>query len=148
MKVVLQRVNKASVSINDHLFNKINKGYLLLVGIKDSDSSDDIDYLVRKITNLRIFEDDNGKTNLNLSSVNGEILSISQFTLYANTKHGNRPSFVNAGEPNFASEMYDSFNQKLLDAGNSVKTGQFGADMQIDLQNDGPFTIVFDTENK
>ncbi|TPR40716.1 D-aminoacyl-tRNA deacylase [Apilactobacillus micheneri] len=147
MKVVLQRVNKASVSINDHLFNKINKGYLLLVGIKDSDSSDDIDYLVRKITNLRIFEDDNGKTNLNLSSVNGEILSISQFTLYANTKHGNRPSFVNAGGPNFASEMYDSFNQKLLDAGNSVKTGQFGADMQIDLQNDGPFTIVFDTEN-
>lgn len=148
MKVVLQRVNKASVSINDHLFNEINKGYLLLVGIKDSDSSDDIDYLVRKITNLRIFEDDNGKTNLNLLSVNGEILSISQFTLYANTKHGNRPSFVDAGEPNFASEMYDSFNQKLLDAGNSVKTGQFGADMQIDLQNDGPFTIVFDTENK
>ncbi|WP_105956114.1 D-aminoacyl-tRNA deacylase [Apilactobacillus quenuiae] len=148
MKVVLQRVNNASVSIDNHLFNKINNGYLLLVGVKNSDSLDDIDYLVRKITNLRIFEDNDGKTNLSLSSVNGEILSISQFTLYANTKHGNRPSFIDAGEPRFASKMYDLFNQKLSDAGNQVKTGQFGADMQIDLQNDGPFTLVFDTENK
>ncbi len=148
LKVVLQRVNNASVSIDNHLFNKINNGYLLLVGVKNSDSLDDIDYLVRKITNLRIFEDNDGKTNLSLSSVNGEILSISQFTLYANTKHGNRPSFIDAGEPRFASKMYDLFNQKLSDAGNQVKTGQFGADMQIDLQNDGPFTLVFDTENK
>ncbi|UQS85457.1 D-aminoacyl-tRNA deacylase [Apilactobacillus apisilvae] len=148
MKVILQRVNNASVSIDNKVFNSIKKGFLLFVGIKDGDSEEDLDYLVRKITNIRIFEDENGKTNLNLASVNGEILSISQFTLYANTKHGNRPSFIDAGDPKFASEMYDLFNEKLVKAGNTVKNGQFGADMQVDLQNDGPFTIIFDTENK
>lgn len=148
MRVVLQRVSHASVSIDNELVGKINQGYLLLVGIKDGDTKDDIDYLVRKISNLRIFADEDGKTNLSLQSINGEILSVSQFTLYADTKKGNRPSFTKAGKPDFASDMYDQFNQSLRDAGNHVETGRFGADMQVDLQNDGPFTIIFDTENK
>ncbi|CAI2610025.1 D-aminoacyl-tRNA deacylase [Apilactobacillus kunkeei] len=148
MRVVLQRVSHASVSIGKEQVGKINQGYLLLVGIKDGDTMDDIDYLVRKISNLRIFADEDGKTNLSLKSINGEILSISQFTLYADTKKGNRPSFTKAGKPDFASDMYEQFNQSLRDAGNYVKTGRFGADMKVDLQNDGPFTIIFDTENK
>ncbi|AYF92516.1 D-aminoacyl-tRNA deacylase [Apilactobacillus bombintestini] len=148
MRVVLQRVKKASVSVDDDIIGSINQGYLLLVGVKDSDTKDDIDYLVRKITNLRIFADENGKTNLSLKDVDGDILSVSQFTLYASTKKGNRPSFVNAGKPDYASKMYDVFNQELINAGNHVETGEFGADMQVSLQNDGPFTIIFDTENK
>ncbi|CAI2605618.1 D-aminoacyl-tRNA deacylase [Apilactobacillus kunkeei] len=148
MRVVLQRVSHASVSIGKEQVGKINQGYLLLVGIKDGDTMDDIDYLVRKISNLRIFADEDGKTNLSLKSINGEILSISQFTLYADTKKGNRPSFTKAGKPDFASDMYEQFNQSLRDAGNYVETGRFGADMKVDLQNDGPFTIIFDTENK
>ncbi|CAI2605131.1 D-aminoacyl-tRNA deacylase [Apilactobacillus kunkeei] len=148
MRVVLQRVSHASVSIDNELVGKIYQGYLLLVGIKDGDTKDDIDYLVRKISNLRIFADEDGKTNLSLQSINGEILSVSQFTLYADTKKGNRPSFTKAGKPDFASDMYDQFNQALRDAGNHVETGRFGADMQVDLQNDGPFTIILDTENK
>ncbi|KOY71342.1 D-aminoacyl-tRNA deacylase [Apilactobacillus kunkeei] len=148
MRVVLQRVSHASVSIDKKQVGKINQGFLLLVGIKDGDTKDDIDYLVRKISNLRIFADEDGKTNLSLQSINGEILSVSQFTLYADTKKGNRPSFTKAGKPDFASDMYDQFNQSLRDAGNHVETGRFGADMQVDLQNDGPFTIIFDTENK
>ncbi|CAI2607931.1 D-aminoacyl-tRNA deacylase [Apilactobacillus kunkeei] len=148
MRVVLQRVSHASVSIDNEQVGKINQGYLLLVGIKDGDTKDDIDYLVRKISNLRIFADEDGKTNLSLQSINGEILSVSQFTLYADTKKGNRPSFTKAGKPDFASDMYDQFNQALRGAGNHVETGRFGADMQVDLQNDGPFTIIFDTENK
>lgn len=148
MRVVLQRVKKASVSVDDDIIGSINQGYLLLVGVKDSDTKDDIDYLVRKITNLRIFADENGKTNLSLKDVDGDILSVSQFTLYASTKKGNRPSFVNAGKPDYASKMYDVFNQELINAGNRVETGEFGADMQVSLQNDGPFTIIFDTENK
>ncbi len=148
MRVVLQRVKKASVSVDNDIIGSINQGYLLLVGVKDSDTKDDIDYLVRKITNLRIFADENGKTNLSLKDVDGDILSVSQFTLYASTKKGNRPSFVNAGKPDYASKMYDVFNQELINAGNHVETGEFGADMQVSLQNDGPFTIIFDTENK
>lgn len=148
MRVVLQRVKKASVSVDDDIIGSINQGYLLLVGVKDSDTKDDIDYLVRKITNLRIFADENGKTNLSLKDVDGNILSVSQFTLYASTKKGNRPSFVNAGKPDYASKMYDAFNQELINAGNHVETGEFGAGMQVSLQNDGPFTIIFDTENK
>lgn len=148
MRVVLQRVSHASVSIGKEQVGKINQGYLLLVGIKDGDTMDDIDYLVRKISNLRIFADEDGKTNLSLKSINGEILSVSQFTLYADTKKGNRPSFTKAGKPDFASDMYEQFNQSLRDAGNYVETGRFGADMKVDLQNDDPFTIIFDTENK
>ncbi|GAA6113073.1 MAG: D-aminoacyl-tRNA deacylase [Apilactobacillus sp.] len=148
MRVLLQRVANASVSVDEECIGEINQGYLLLVGVKDTDTEDDIDYLVRKITNLRIFADDEGKTNLSLKDINGDILSVSQFTLYADTKKGNRPSFVKAGKPDFASDMYDKFNEELRQAGNHVETGSFGADMQVQLLNDGPFTIFFDTENK
>ncbi|CAI2676686.1 D-aminoacyl-tRNA deacylase [Apilactobacillus apinorum] len=148
MRVLLQRVANASVSVDEECIGQINQGYLLLVGVKDTDTNEDIDYLVRKITNLRIFADDEGKTNLSLKDIDGDILSVSQFTLYADTKKGNRPSFVKAGKPDFASEMYDRFNEELRQAGNHVETGSFGADMQVNLLNDGPFTIFFDTENK
>jgi D-aminoacyl-tRNA deacylase len=148
MRVILQRVKKASVTVDNKKLSEIGLGYLLLVGIKDTDSTDDIEYLVRKITNLRIFSDENGKINLNLSSVGGEILSVSQFTLYADTKKGNRPSFVGAGSPDYAAKIYNKFNLSLEKAGNRVLTGKFGADMQVQLQNDGPCTIIFDTENK
>ena len=148
MRVLLQRVANASVSVDEECIGQINQGYLLLVGVKDTDTNEDIDYLVRKITNLRIFADDKGKTNLSLKDIDGDILSVSQFTLYADTKKGNRPSFVKAGKPDFASEMYDRFNEELRQAGNHVETGSFGADMQVNLLNDGPFTIFFDTENK
>lgn len=148
MRVLLQRVANASVSVDEECIGQINQGYLLLVGVKDTDTNEDIDYLVRKITNLRIFADDEGKTNLSLKDIDGDILSVSQFTLYADTKKGNRPSFVKAGKPDFASEMYDKFNEELRQAGNHVETGSFGADMQVNLLNDGPFTIFFDTENK
>lgn len=148
MRVLLQRVANASVSVDEECIGEINQGYLLLVGVKDTDTEDDIDYLVRKITNLRIFADDEGKTNLSLKDIDGDILSVSQFTLYADTKKGNRPSFVKAGKPDFASEMYDRFNEELRQAGNHVETGSFGADMKVNLLNDGPFTIFFDTENK
>lgn len=148
MRVLLQRVANASVSVDEECIGQINQGYLLLVGVKDTDTKEDIDYLVRKITNLRIFADDEGKTNLSLKDIDGDILSVSQFTLYADTKKGNRPSFVKAGKPDFASEMYDKFNEELRQAGNHVETGSFGADMQVNLLNDGPFTIFFDTENK
>lgn len=148
MRVLLQRVANASVSVDEECIGEINQGYLLLVGVKDTDTEDDIDYLVRKITNLRIFADDEGKTNLSLKDINGDILSVSQFTLYADTKKGNRPSFVKAGKPDFASDMYDKFNEELRQAGNHVETGSFGDDMQVQLLNDGPFTIFFDTENK
>lgn len=148
MRVLLQRVANAGVSVDEECIGQINQGYLLLVGVKDTDTKEDIDYLVRKITNLRIFADDEGKTNLSLKDIDGDILSVSQFTLYADTKKGNRPSFVKAGKPDFASEMYDKFNEELRQAGNHVETGSFGADMQVNLLNDGPFTIFFDTENK
>lgn len=148
MRVLLQRVANASVSVDEECIGQINQGYLLLVCVKDTDTNEDIDYLVRKITNLRIFADDEGKTNLSLKDIDGDILSVSQFTLYADTKKGNRPSFVKAGKPDFASEMYDRFNEELRQAGNHVETGSFGADMKVNLLNDGPFTIFFDTENK
>lgn len=148
MKIVLQRVSLASVKIDQNVVGKINQGYVLFVGVKDTDTNEDIDYLCRKIMNLRVFEDENGKMNLSLKDINGSILSISQFTLYANTKKGNRPSFIDAGEPKFANMMYDKFNQQLMDNEIIVKTGCFGADMEISLVNDGPVTIIFDTEFK
>ncbi|MBU7563264.1 D-aminoacyl-tRNA deacylase [Pediococcus ethanolidurans] len=146
MKVVLQRVRHAQVAIEDQVVGKIGVGYLLLVGIENTDTTQQIDYLVHKIVNLRVFEDENQKMNLNLKQVNGSILSVSQFTLYADTKHGNRPSFTKAGNPDHAEKCYTLFNQKLQAAGIAVETGKFGADMQVDLQNDGPVTIIFDTD--
>ncbi|MFD1125927.1 D-aminoacyl-tRNA deacylase [Lentilactobacillus raoultii] len=148
MKVVLQRVKKASVSIDNQIHGVIDKGYLLLVGVSDADGDEQIDYLVHKISKLRIFEDDVGKLNLDIHAVNGAILSVSQFTLYANTKKGNRPSFTDAGQPTHAKQIYERFNDRLRQAGLIVQTGIFGADMQVRLQNDGPVTIIFDTDHK
>lgn len=146
MRVLLQRVSHAQVSIDDHVQGAIKKGYCLLVGAEDSDTSDEVDYLVHKISRLRVFDDDAGKMNLSIQDVGGEILSVSQFTLYASTKKGNRPSFVAAGNPEHAEAIYDEFNQKMAATGLTVATGVFGADMQVELVNDGPVTIWYDTD--
>ncbi|MBU9788020.1 D-tyrosyl-tRNA(Tyr) deacylase [Lentilactobacillus sp. IMAU92037] len=148
MRVVLQKVKQASVSINGKVHGKIGQGFVLLVGVQDSDGQEEIDYLAHKIHKLRVFEDDNDKLNLDIDTVGGSILSISQFTLFADTRKGNRPSFTGAGEPSHANQIYEQFNDKLRDAGLDVQTGVFGADMLVDIQNDGPVTILFDTENK
>lgn len=145
MKIVIQRVKQASVSIDSKLYNQIQQGLLLLVGIAPDDAQEDVAYAVRKITNMRIFSDDEDKMNLSVKDVNGEILSISQFTLYADTKKGNRPAFTGAAKPDLASQLYDDFNE-LLSQEIPVKTGVFAADMQVALVNDGPVTIVLDTK--
>lgn len=147
MKVVLQRVSQASVTIEEQIVGQISKGFLLLVGICDDDTEADLDYLVKKISQLRVFEDEAGKMNLALNQVDGAILSVSQFTLYASTKKGNRPSFTGAGQPDYAQKMYHLFNQKLAATGITVETGEFGAAMQVALVNDGPVTILFDTRD-
>lgn len=148
MRVVLQRVKKASVAIADQTVGQIDQGLLLLVGFQAGDGSEQIDHLVKKIANCRIFSDEEGKMNLNVQQIAGKILSISQFTLYADTKKGNRPSFTKAQEPDKAAANYVEFNQKLQALGIEVQTGEFGADMQVSLINDGPVTIIFDTENR
>lgn len=148
MRVVLQRVSSASVTVNDQELGAIGQGYMLLVAIQDADKEAELDYLVRKITGLRVFEDEAGKMNLSIQDVGGSILSISQFTLYADTRRGNRPSFTDAGAPAYAEKMYDQFNTKLAATGLTVATGEFGADMKVSLVNDGPVTIIFDTDNK
>ena len=145
MKIVIQRVKQASVSIDSKLYNQIQQGLLLLVGVAPDDAQEDVAYAVRKITNMRIFSDDEDKMNLSVKDVKGEILSISQFTLYADTKKGNRPAFTGAAKPNLASQLYDDFNE-LLSREIPVKTGVFAADMQVALVNDGPVTIVLDTK--
>ncbi|RHW46044.1 D-tyrosyl-tRNA(Tyr) deacylase [Bombilactobacillus bombi] len=144
MKVVLQRVQQASVTINHQLVSQIGAGLLLLVGFGQDDNSEAVDYLAAKISKSRIFADQNGKTNLSIADVKGEILSVSQFTLYANTKKGNRPSFTEALEPQKAQKLYELFNQQLANTGVNVKTGVFGADMQVELINDGPLTIIYE----
>ena len=146
MRVVLQRVSQASVTIDQTIVGKINQGFLLLVGICDDDTEADLDYLVKKISQLRVFEDPDGKMNLALAQVDGAILSVSQFTLFASTKKGNRPSFTAAGKPDYAKRLYEQFNQKLAATGIRVATGEFGDDMQVALVNDGPVTILFDTK--
>ncbi|MEJ6400702.1 D-aminoacyl-tRNA deacylase [Nicoliella lavandulae] len=148
MKVVLQRVTKGQVSIDGQINGQIGTGFVLLVGVSDADTDAEVDYLVNKITKIRLFSDETGKMNLNLAAVNGAILSISQFTLYANTAKGNRPSFFDAGKPAHAKAIYEQFNQKLAAQGFDVQTGVFGADMQVTIDNDGPVTIIFDTDNK
>ena len=145
MKIVIQRVKQASVSIDSKLYNQIQQGLLLLVGVAPDDAQEDVAYAVRKITNMRIFSDDEDKMNLSVKDVNGEILSISQFTLYADTKKGNRPAFTGAAKPDLASQLYDDFNE-LLSQEIPVKTGVFAADMQVALVNDGPVAIVLDTK--
>lgn len=144
MRVVIQRVNHAQVDIDGKTVGKIGKGFLLLVGIKNGDEWPVIKKAADKIAKMRIFEDEEGKTNLSLKDVNGEILSVSQFTLIANTKKGNRPSFVDAMRPPRSKELWEDFNQELENDGFHVETGEFGADMQVSLENDGPFTIVLD----
>jgi D-tyrosyl-tRNA(Tyr) deacylase len=146
MRVIIQRVKSASVTIDNQLMNQISQGFLLLVGIEDADSEFDLDYAVRKITQMRIFNDEEDKMNLSIQDIDGEILSISQFTLYADIRKGKRPSFSPAGKPEFASQMYDKFNEKL-NAEVPTKSGLFGADMQIELINDGPVTIILDSSN-
>lgn len=144
MRVVIQRVNHAQVDIDGKTVGKIGKGFLLLAGIKNGDELPVIKKAADKIAKMRIFEDEEGKTNLSLKDVNGEILSVSQFTLMANTKKGNRPSFVDAMRPPRSKELWEDFNQELENDGFHVETGEFGADMQVSLENDGPFTIVLD----
>lgn len=148
MRVVLQRVSSARVTVDDQELGAIGQGYMLLVAIQDADTEAELDYLVRKITGLRVFEDEAGKMNSSIQDVGGSILSISQFTLYADTRRGNRPSFTDAGAPAYAEKMYDQFNTKLAATGLTVATGEFGADMKVSLVNDGPVTIIFDTDNK
>lgn len=144
MRVVLQKVNHAAVSVDDQIIGQIKQGYFLLVGFAPDDGDEQLNYLVHKITNLRVFEDENGKMNKGLQDVNGSILSVSQFTLYADTKHGNRPGFSGAARPEIAEPLYNRFNQKLAATGIHVETGQFGAYMKVDLENDGPTTIIYE----
>lgn len=148
MRVVIQRVSQANVIADGVESGKIEKGFLLLVGVEEEDASEDVDYLTRKIANLRVFEDEEGKMNLSLREVQGEILSISQFTLHANTKKGNRPSFVQAAKPKKADALYEELNTNLRNEGFKVETGVFGADMDVSLVNDGPVTILIDSKNK
>ena len=144
MRVVVQRVNNASVKIAGNTVGQINKGLLLLVGLKEGDGVEQIKKAATKIAKMRIFEDEDGKTNLAIKDVGGQILSVSQFTLLADTKKGNRPSFIKAMKPPKSAELWEQFNEELKKQGLTVETGEFGADMQVDLQNDGPFTIVLD----
>lgn len=148
MRIVIQRVSKASVKINDNIVGKINNGLLLLVGVTHDDTSQDVDYLVKKIMNLRIFEDDEGKMNISLLQKGYEILSISQFTLHADTRKGNRPSFIEAAKPDQAEALYNEFNEKLRNENIKVETGIFGAMMEVSLINDGPVTIIIDSKNR
>ncbi|MHC5229897.1 D-aminoacyl-tRNA deacylase [Enterococcus sp. LJL99] len=148
MKVVIQRVANAAVSIEGTCVGKINHGFMILVGVHELDSAEDVSYLVRKISKLRVFEDEEGKMNQSIQDVSGSILSISQFTLYADTKKGNRPSFIKAAKPEKSIPLYDRFNEELRKEGISVATGEFGADMQVSLVNDGPVTIIIDTQEK
>ena len=146
MRVVVQRVKHASVTINGTVNGKINNGFLVLLGVQSTDSEQDVDYLVKKVTNLRIFSDENDKMNLSLKDVNGELLIVSQFTLYANCKEGNRPSFVEAAKPDLAIPLYEYFVSECKKIIPVVETGIFGADMKVNLLNDGPVTIIMDSK--
>ena len=148
MRVVLQRVAHASVTVDGEIIGKIQRGFLLLVGVTHDDAMEDMEYLVRKIVQMRIFEDEEGKLNRSIQDIGGEILSVSQFTLYADTKKGNRPSFSKAAPGDVALKMFEQFNGLLRETGIPVETGQFGADMKVELLNDGPVTILLDSKNR
>ena len=149
MRVVIQKVTQASVSIENQIVASIDKGLLVLVGIEDSDANEDIVWLSAKIVNLRIFDDDNGVMNLSVKEVEGEVLIVSQFTLHASTKKGNRPSYIKAARPEVAIPVYEAFIKQVETLlGKKVPTGQFGAMMQVSLCNNGPVTILIDTKNK
>lgn len=147
MKFVIQRVTHAEVEVEQEIIGSIQNGYLVLIGIAEDDTEEIADKLVKKLLGLRIFADENGKTNLSLKDVNGSLLLVSQFTLYADCRKGNRPSFVNAGNPEKANELYEYIIEKCRDEVPDVQTGSFGADMKITLLNDGPFTIIFDSKD-
>lgn len=149
MKAVIQRVTEASVTIEGNRVAEIGNGLLVLIGIEDADTQEDIDWLTAKIANLRIFGDENEVMNLSLKDTNGDMIVVSQFTLHAQTKKGNRPSYIKASKPDIAIPLYESFVKKMeSELGKSVQTGQFGADMKVRLLNDGPVTIIIDTKNK
>ena len=146
MRCVVQRVTEAAVRIGGEVVGQTGKGFLLLIGVEVGDKDEDLDYIARKVPNLRIFEDENGKMNRSIHDVNGSVLSISQFTLYANVRKGNRPSFVKAGAPAHAEQTWHGFNDALRVQGLEVKEGRFGSHMRVRLANDGPATIIFDTD--
>ena len=146
MRFIIQRVNRSSVSIDSKVVGSIDKGFCVLIGVSETDTTEIADKMIKKMLGLRIFEDSEGKTNISLSDVNGELLLISQFTLYADCKKGNRPSFIKAGNPAKASDLYDYIIKKCRESGYKVETGVFGADMCVSIENDGPFTIILDSE--
>ncbi|MEY8607714.1 D-aminoacyl-tRNA deacylase [Parabacteroides segnis] len=149
MRTVIQRVQHCSVTIDGQLKSNIGNGMLVLVGIEDRDTQEDIEWLCKKIANLRIFDDENGVMNRSVIETGGEVMVVSQFTLHASTKKGNRPSYIHASKPDFAIPMYESFCAEMeLQIGKNVATGVFGADMKIELLNDGPVTILIDSQNK
>lgn len=149
MKAVIQRVSSASVTIDNNIVAQINQGLLVLIGIENSDNKEDINWLTSKIANLRIFADENEVMNLSVKDIDGEIIVVSQFTLHAATKKGNRPSYLKAAKPDVSIPLYENFvSQMENEIGNKVQTGQFGADMNVALTNDGPVTIIIDTKNK
>ena len=146
MRFVIQRVTRSSVEVNGEIIGKIGNGFMVLIGVSEDDTQETADKMIRKMTGLRIFEDENGKTNLSLADVNGELLLISQFTLYANCKKGNRPSFIEAGSPDKANVLYEYIIEQCRKIVPIVETGSFGADMKVSLVNDGAFTIILDSE--
>lgn len=146
MRFVIQRVTESQVEVEGKVIGKIGKGFMVLIGISDTDTKEIADKMVKKLLGMRIFEDQDGKTNLSLDAVGGELLLISQFTLYANCKRGNRPSFIEAGTPDMANEMYEYIIAKCKESLSVVERGEFGADMKVSLVNDGPFTILLDSD--
>ena len=147
MRFVIQRVKNSKVTINNEVRGQIGKGFMVLIGVSNDDTTDTADKMIRKMLNLRIFEDENGKTNLGLKDVDGSLLLISQFTLYADCRKGNRPSFINAGAPDMAKELYEYIIAKCKESIDIVEQGEFGADMKVELLNDGPFTILLDSND-
>ncbi|HIW83292.1 MAG TPA: D-tyrosyl-tRNA(Tyr) deacylase [Candidatus Dorea gallistercoris] len=146
MRFVIQRVSESEVTVDGEVLGKIGKGFVVLIGVSDTDTKEIADKMIRKMLALRIFEDEQGKTNLSLDTVDGELLLISQFTLYANCRKGNRPSFIEAGAPEAAEEMYEYIIGKCREQVKVVERGRFGADMKVHLVNDGPFTIILDSD--
>lgn len=144
MRFLVQRVSEANVTVDGNVVGNIGKGYLVLIGITHTDTKDIADFLINKLLNLRIFNDENGKMNLNINQINGELLLVSQFTLYANTSHGNRPAFLDVAKPDYAEDLYEYIIQKCKDSNINVQTGLFGADMKVTLLNDGPVTIMLE----
>ena len=146
MRCLVQRVKEANVSVSGNVIGAIEKGYLILLGVSQTDTEEVADKMLKKVLDARLFEDENGKTNLSIRDVSGSLLVVSQFTLYADTRRGNRPSFINAGAPDHANALYEYFCKKAEEQGMPLAHGQFGADMRVALINDGPFTIMYDSE--